>query len=56
MGVIRVLPPEGIEALLRTAFATFRQRGLDHVDLTVLADNAAASRLYHRLGLVEAPL
>jgi len=44
------------EALLRTAFATFRQRGLDHVDLKVLADNAAAIRLYHRLGMVEAPL
>jgi len=44
------------EALLRTAFAAFRQRGIAHVDLKVVADNATAIRLYHRLGMIEAPL
>ena len=42
--------------LLRTAFATLRQRGLAHVDLKVVADNAPAIRLYRRLGMIEAPL
>lgn len=44
------------EALLRTAFASLRQRGLTHVDLKVMADNAPAIRLYRRLGMIEAPL
>lgn len=44
------------EALLRTAFAVLRQRGLDQVDLKVVADNATAIRLYRRLGMIEAPL
>lgn len=44
------------EALLRTAFNAFRQRGLNHVDLKVIAANATAIRLYRRLGMVEAPL
>jgi ribosomal protein S18 acetylase RimI-like enzyme len=44
------------EALLRTAFNVFRQRGLAHVDLKVVAENATAIRLYRRLGMVEAPL
>lgn len=44
------------ETLLRTAFATLRQRGLAHVDLKVVADNAPAIRLYRRLGMIEAPL
>lgn len=44
------------EALLRTALATFRRRGLAHADLKVVADNATAIRLYRRLGMIEAPL
>jgi ribosomal protein S18 acetylase RimI-like enzyme len=44
------------ENLLRTAFATFSRRGLDHVDLKVIAANEPALRLYHRLGMVEVPL
>ena len=44
------------EALLRTSFAAFRQRGFAHVDLKVVADNEPAIRLYRRLGMVEAPL
>jgi len=44
------------EALLRTVFTAFRQRGIVHVDLKVVANNAKAIRLYHRLGMIEAPL
>lgn len=44
------------EALLRTSFAAFRQRGFAHVDLKVVAGNEPAIRLYRRLGMVEAPL
>lgn len=40
------------EALLRTTFAAFRRRGLDHVDLKVMAGNAPALALYRRLGMV----
>ena len=42
------------EALLWHVFATFAARGVGHVDLkTSLVDNAAAVRLYRRLGMVE---
>ena len=35
-------------------FATFKGRGVPHVDLkTNLVINAAAARLYQRLGMVE---
>ena len=44
------------EALLRTSFAAFQQRGFAHVDLKVVAGNESAIRLYRRLGMVEAPL
>lgn len=41
------------EALMRTAFATFKQRGFSQVDLkTSTIQNAAAVRLYKRLGMV----
>jgi ribosomal protein S18 acetylase RimI-like enzyme len=39
------------EALLRLVFRTFERRGADHVDLKVHADNAAAIRLYERVGM-----
>jgi ribosomal protein S18 acetylase RimI-like enzyme len=39
------------EALLRRAFRTFEERGADHVDLKVEADNASAIRLYQRVGM-----
>jgi ribosomal protein S18 acetylase RimI-like enzyme len=39
------------EALLRLAFGTFEQRGIESADLKVHADNAAAIRLYERVGL-----
>ena len=39
------------EALLTQVFAAFRTRGADHVDLKVEAGNAAALRLYGRLGM-----
>lgn len=42
------------EALMLAAFAAFKARGLDHVDLkTSTIKNAAAVRLYRRLGMVE---
>ncbi|KQZ87158.1 acetyltransferase [Mesorhizobium sp. Root157] len=42
------------EALMRHVFQTFRARGASHVDLkTNTIDNAAALRLYRRLGMVE---
>ncbi len=44
------------QALLRTVFAAFSQRGFAHVDLKVVSDNATAIRLYQHLGMVEAPL
>lgn len=44
------------ENLLHAVFATFEQRGLDHVDLKVMAANAPAIRLYHRAGMVEVAL
>jgi ribosomal protein S18 acetylase RimI-like enzyme len=39
------------EALLRLAFRTFDQRGAEHVDLKVQAQNAPAIRLYERVGM-----
>lgn len=44
------------EALLLTVFATFAERGFDHVDLKVMAANAPAIRLYRRVGMEEMPL
>ncbi|MBN9220738.1 MAG: GNAT family N-acetyltransferase [Mesorhizobium sp.] len=42
------------EALMRHAFAVFRDRGAAHVDLkTNTVDSTAAVRLYNRLGMVE---
>jgi len=42
------------EALVLQVFATFNERGVAHVDLkTNLVANAAAARLYRRLGMVE---
>ncbi|MDH4988575.1 GNAT family N-acetyltransferase [Aminobacter anthyllidis] len=42
------------EALLWHIFATFAARGVSHIDLkTNLIDNAAAVRLYVRLGMSE---
>jgi ribosomal protein S18 acetylase RimI-like enzyme len=42
------------EALLWHIFATFAARGVSHVDLkTNLIENAAAVRLYRRLGMTE---
>lgn len=43
-------------ALMLTAFARFQVRGVDHVDLKVMANNSAAIALYRRLGMVPAPL
>ena len=44
------------EALMRETFSAFAHRGHHHVDLKVMADNAAALTLYRRLGMTEAPL
>lgn len=44
------------QALMRTAFAAFRQRGLPYVDLKAVSGNVTAIRLYRHLGMVEAPL
>jgi ribosomal protein S18 acetylase RimI-like enzyme len=44
------------EALLRTAFAAFKARGIALVDLKVQTQNADAQRLYTRVGMVKAPL
>ena len=44
------------QILIGTAFATFQQRGLAHVDLKATSDNARAIRLYRHLGMVEVPL
>ncbi len=42
------------EALLWHIFATFAARGVSHIDLkTNLIENAAAVRLYRRLGMTE---
>ncbi|MER9896169.1 GNAT family N-acetyltransferase [Mesorhizobium sp. M0119] len=42
------------EALMRHAFAAFHARGAAHVDLkTNTVENAAAVRLYQRLGMIE---
>ncbi|MER8390791.1 GNAT family N-acetyltransferase [Mesorhizobium sp. M1340] len=42
------------EALMRYAFAVFQARGAAHVDLkTNTVENAAAVRLYQRLGMIE---
>jgi ribosomal protein S18 acetylase RimI-like enzyme len=42
------------EALMWHAFAALRARGLDHADLkTNTVENAAAVRLYERLGMFE---
>jgi len=44
------------EALMRQAFITFRDRGAAHVDLkTNTVENAAAARLYERLGMIPVP-
>jgi ribosomal protein S18 acetylase RimI-like enzyme len=39
------------EALLRTAFRSFQERGATTVDLKVQAQNAPAIRLYERVGM-----
>ncbi|RVD52464.1 GNAT family N-acetyltransferase, partial [Mesorhizobium sp. M7A.F.Ca.ET.027.03.2.1] len=40
-------------ALMWHAFAVFRERGADHVDLkTNTVENPAAVRLYERLGMM----
>ena len=39
------------ESLLRIAFRTFQARGASHVELKVQAENAAAIRLYERVGM-----
>ena len=44
------------DALLQQVFGAFLARGLPHVDLKVIAANASAIRLYHRAGMIEAPL
>ena len=44
------------EALLWHVFAVFRSRGAQHVDLKVIAENATARRLYHRVGMRRVPL
>lgn len=44
------------EALLLATFHAFHERGANHVDLKVVADNAPALRLYRRLGMIEVPL
>ena len=42
------------EALMWQAFAAFRERGAAHVDLkTNTVENAAAVRLYERLGMTQ---
>lgn len=42
------------EALMLTLFAAFKARGIGHVDLkTSTIHNAAAVRLYRRLGMVD---
>jgi ribosomal-protein-alanine N-acetyltransferase len=40
-------------ALLKVLIDETRQRGIDHLDLEVRADNDAARRLYERHGFVE---
>lgn len=55
---LAVAPPargKGLaEALMRHVFAVFRERGHRRVDLkTHVVENAAAVRLYRRLGMVE---
>jgi ribosomal protein S18 acetylase RimI-like enzyme len=42
-------------ALMRHAFLVFSIRGAPHVDLKVAFEDAAARRLYARLGMVEVP-
>ena len=42
-------------ALLTHAFGLFARRGASHVDLKVEAENAAARRLYARLGMIDFP-
>ena len=44
------------EALLRTAFAAFKARGIAQVDLKVETQNANAQRLYARVGMVKVRL
>ena len=41
------------EALLHTAFAAFKARGITQVDLKVETQNTDAQRLYARVGMVE---
>jgi ribosomal protein S18 acetylase RimI-like enzyme len=41
------------EALLRHAFAEFKERGLSHLDLKVEIANESAMRLYERVGMVR---
>ncbi len=54
---LAVSPPDrgkGIgAALLGEAFARFSARGAPYVDLKVLTEEAAARRLYARMGMVE---
>lgn len=54
LATAKVARGKGIgEALMQTVFATFRQRGLNHVDLkTSTIHNATAVRLYGRLGML----
>ena len=57
IGVVSAWRGQGIgEALLREAFRAFHQRGLTQVDLKVMTGNTTAVALYHRVGMVEAPL
>lgn len=57
IAVSRLWHGKGIgEALLRTAFRVFGQRGYAHVDLKVDAGNAVALRLYRRVGMIEVSL
>lgn len=44
------------QALLRASFGAFAARGFPSVDLKVDAGNAAAIRLYRRVGMTEAEL
>lgn len=41
------------EALLRHVFFEFAHRGLQHVDLKVMAGNVPAIALYRRLGMID---
>ena len=49
------LPGVG-EVLLRHLIETFQTRGLSHLDLSVMHDNAPAIKLYEKLGFQRIPL